>query len=98
MWLWIAVGLGAFLTVSVVAALIIGAMMGAVSEQGTATHEELLESQRRAMHPATRARLRLRAVPLAREQALDLPPLAAGDLNHRPAADGRERRDRFRSG
>jgi hypothetical protein len=61
MWLWMGVGLGAFLVVSLLVALALAAMLGAISGGVTELHEELLGTQARSLEPRPRhPRQRLR--------------------------------------
>ena len=56
MWLWIGIGLGAFLTLSAVVGLALGAMLGAISGGVTELQEGLFEASAWAAEPPARQR------------------------------------------
>ena len=58
MWLWIGIGLGAFVVLSVLVGLALGAMLGTISRGVTELHEELFEAERWAAEPPTQQRQR----------------------------------------
>jgi protein-S-isoprenylcysteine O-methyltransferase Ste14 len=51
MWLWIGIGLGAFLALSLVVGAALAAMLGTITRAVTELHEELLETEARAAAP-----------------------------------------------
>jgi hypothetical protein len=55
MWLWIGIGLGAFLAVSVVIGVVIAAVLGSIGRDITHLHDEIIEGEAWAMWPPTRA-------------------------------------------
>jgi hypothetical protein len=44
MWLWVGVGLGALLAVSVIVAVFVAATLGAISREVTALHDDVFEA------------------------------------------------------
>ena len=61
MWLWIGIGLAAFLALSVVVGAALAAMLGTISRSVTELHEELFEAEAWAVQPPSpRRRSRLR--------------------------------------
>jgi hypothetical protein len=69
MWLWIGIGLGAFIALSVLVAAALAAMLGTISSGVTEMHEELFDAS--AIEPPAPPR---RSRPRRRRLELELHP------------------------